>query len=150
MRGFECATEVAAPIDRVFAVFTDFARAPEYVTAIRRLEILDDAAVRAGMRFRETRVLYGRQATEELELTVFEPPTRYVVEARSHGAHFLSEFRFAALDARTTRVTVRFEATPITFLARLFGFLSGLMMKGVREALEGDVADLKRVAEREG
>ena len=57
-----------------------------------------DEAIGAGTRFRETRVLYGREATEEIEVTAFEEPDRYVAETLFHGTRFTSEFRFTERD----------------------------------------------------
>ncbi|MEM9304530.1 MAG: SRPBCC family protein [Pseudomonadota bacterium] len=148
MSGFTCSIDVDAPQERVFEVFTDFERAAEHMDGIERLEVLTETPVGVGTRFRETRIFYGREATEEIEITTFDPPNRYVAEAHSHGAEFRSEFRFEALAAGGTRVEVTFGAMPVSFLARILAFLSRLMLKGVQECTQQDLVDLKAVAER--
>jgi uncharacterized protein YndB with AHSA1/START domain len=94
-------TEFAAPRERVFAAFTDLEHAAENVAAIVRVEVLTDGPVGRGTRFRETRVMFRREATEELEITAFDPPQSYTVEADSCGTHWRTTFQFSQIDAET-------------------------------------------------
>lgn len=137
---------IEAPVDRVFALFADFHHLAQHIDGIVRSEVLTDGPVGVGTRFRETRVMYGKEATEEMEVTRFEPGESYRVEARSHGAHYISDFRFEP-QSDATRVSMTFEVIPESLLARLFSFLSGAMLKSVAKACQQDMQDLKRVAE---
>ena len=56
---------VTRPVEDVFAVFTDLHRAAERIRGIERLEVLTDGPVGKGTRFRETRIMFRREATEE-------------------------------------------------------------------------------------
>ena len=149
MPSVEVQATVAAPPERVFAAATDLANLPETMSGIDSVEVLSDGPFGAGTRWRETRTLYGRQATEEMWVTGFDPPRSYVVEAESHGAHYRTEITFAP-EGDGTRVTFVFGARPVSFVARLFSIFSGMMMKGVKKALAQDLEDLKRVAESAG
>ncbi len=149
MPSVEVQATVAAPPERVFEAATDLASLPETMSGIDSVEALSDGPFGAGTRWRETRTLYGRQATEEMWVTGFDPPRSYVVEAESHGAHYRTEITFAP-EGDGTRVTFVFGARPVSFVARLFSIFSGMMMKGVKKALAQDLEDLKRVAESAG
>ena len=149
MPSVEVTTTIAASPERVFEAATDLASLPETMSGIDSVEVLSDGPFGEGTRWRETRTLYGRQATEEMWVTGFDPPRSYVVEAESHGAHYRTEITFVP-EEDGTRVTFVFGARPLGFFARLFSVFSGLMMKSVRTALEADLEDLKRVAESAG
>ena len=149
MPGVEVTATIAASPERVFEVATDLENLVENTSGIDSLEVLTDGPFGEGTRWRETRTLYGKQATEEMWVTGCDPPRSYVVEAESHGAHYRTEITFVP-EGDATRVTFVFGARPLSFVARLFSVFSGLMLKSVKKALEQDLADLKRVAESSG
>lgn len=139
-------THIAAPPDRVFALFTDLRNAPSRVKAITALEVLTDGPIGKGTRFRETRTMFGRSCTETMEITGFDPPRSYTVAANSCGCLYRTEFAFRP-DAGGTAVEFTFSATAQTFWAKLMAPLFGLMASSLRKAVEKDLADLKAVAE---
>jgi hypothetical protein len=61
--------DVDASPGRAFEVFTDLANNATVVRGIEKMEILTDGPIGVGTRFRETRVMMGKQATEGMELT---------------------------------------------------------------------------------
>jgi len=92
-------------------------------------------------------VMFKKEATEEMEITAFDPPRSYRVEADSCGAHFTTEYRFEG-GQRETRVTMTTTSKPNTLFAKVTGPIFGLMMKGsMTKMMVADHADLKRVAE---
>lgn len=137
---------VQAPPERVFALAADFARAPQYIRGIRRVELLTDGPLRVGTRFRETRVMYGKEASETMEVLALDPPRSYVLGCESHGCRFRSEVRCAP-DGSGTQVEMSFAAQPLNFGAKLLGFLMAPMIKSCAKAMEQDLEDLKNVAE---
>ena len=137
---------IAAEPGRVFRVATDVASIAETMSGVDSVEVLTEGPVGEGTRWRETRTMYGKKATEEMWVTGFDPPRSFVVEAASHGAHYRSEFTFEP-DGEGTRLTLVFEARPVSRLARLLSFLTAAMMNSVRKLLEQDMEDVKRVAE---
>ncbi len=149
MASVEVATTIAASPERVFEVATDLSGLPETMSGIDSVEVLSDGPFGEGTRWRETRTLYGKQATEEMWVTGFDPPRSYVVEAESHGARYRTGITFVP-EGDGTRVTFGFGARPLTFAARLFSVFSGLMLKSVKKTLEQDLEDLKRAAESAG
>jgi hypothetical protein len=148
MFGFTVDRHIAAPPDVVFARATDFGHAPEVITAIVRMEILTSGPVGAGTRFRETRMMFGREATEEMTITAFEPPKGYTLSAESHGSRYLTELSFAP-DGQGTRMTMTFTGTPVTFMARVMSVLMRPMMKSVIKMCAKDLDDIKAAIERD-
>lgn len=147
MFGFSVDRHVAAPPEVVFARAADFRRAPEFVSAIVKMEILTSGPVGAGTRFRETRMMFGREATEEMTVTAFEPPKRYTLSAESHGSRYHTELSFVP-DGQGTRMTMTFQGTPVTLMARVMSVLMRPMMKGVAKACAKDLDDIKTAIER--
>ena len=139
-------TAIAAPPERVFAIATDLPHLARTVSGIESVEILTDGPVGEGTRWRETRIMFGKRASEEMWVTGFDPPRSLTVEAESHGAHYISEFRFEP-EGSGTRVALVFSARPVSFAGRLFSILGAAMFGSVRKALERDLEDVKRAAE---
>lgn len=138
---------VNASPERTFAVFSNVAAAEHYLSAVTRVEVLSDGPTGAGTRWRETRVMMGREATEEMWIETFDPPRAYSVAAESAGTRYLTTFTFAP-DGSGTEVEMAFTGTPVTLLARVLGAIMAPMMMGaMRKALAQDMDDLKAVAE---
>ena len=147
MKPVEVSKQIQAGVDEVFAVFSDLEHCAERIDGIAKLEILSDGPVGLGTRWRETRVMFGKEATEVMEITQWQPPHSYLTEAKSHGSHYLSEFRFEPQDGGTL-VTMTFQARPLTLFARIMGFLMGPVMRGsIVKCFNQDMDDLKRFLE---
>ena len=95
MASITVSTHVAAPVERVFEVFTELDKAAERIPDIVGLEILSEGPFGLGTRWRETRVMFKKEATEEMWVTAFDPPKSYSVEAESHGMRYSTLFSFA-------------------------------------------------------
>lgn len=139
---------VSRPVSDVFERFTDLENAAETVRGIEKLELLTDGPVGAGTRFRETRIFFKREATEEMEITEFHPNESYVVGCESCGSVYRTEFRFRP-EGEGTKVTMSFQARPVSFFAKLMTPLGFLMSGSIRKAVDQDMEDLKASLENE-
>jgi len=146
MAKFLMSEHVNAPPEVVFEVASDFRRAAQHIQGIESLEVLTEGPIGVGTRFRETRVMLGKSSTEEMEITEFDAPRRYVVECDSCGGHFRAEYRFIG-DIAGTHVRLEFDTYPISFVAKLMSPLSKLMMGPMKKCIGADLEDLKSVAE---
>ena len=137
---------LSAPPDRVFAILTDLDGAAENVRAIVRLEKLTPGPTRVGTRWRETRKMFGREASVVMEFKRLDPPRRIEVTAGKPGCAYLSVFELVPDGAGRTRVTMTFSAEATGVMAWLMKPL-GAMLKGtMRKAMEADFDDFERVA----
>ncbi|MCG8653648.1 MAG: SRPBCC family protein, partial [Pirellulales bacterium] len=118
MSGITITEKIAAPADLVFQRSTDIAAWPDFISSITGVKLLTDGPVGVGTKFVETRMMYGREASEQMEVTEFDPPHGYTLEAENHGAHYYSRFRFQT-DGTGTAVTLSFDAQPLTLMAKL-------------------------------
>ncbi|MFI1017559.1 SRPBCC family protein [Streptomyces sp. NPDC020965] len=142
---------IAAPAERVWRALTDVAGAPDVLSGVESVQLLTDQPFGVGTRWRETRRMFGKAATEEMYVTASEPPRRYVVEADSRGAHYISEFTLDSGEPDRTLVRMAFTAAPSGggpgLLAKLFG---GLGARAVAKAIERDLADVAAAVESGG
>ena len=91
--------------------------------------------------------MFGKEATEEMWITDFEPPKGYSVEARSHGMLYETRFDFTPQGAGT-QVSWTFKGTPLTLATKLTSPLFGLLFKGtMKKCMTGDLEALRRVCE---
>jgi uncharacterized membrane protein len=149
MQNVEVRRHVAAPVQRVWDVATDLARSPQVVRAIDAVEVLTPGPFGVGTRWRETRTMMGRSATEEMTVTAVEPQRSYRVEAASRGARYVSTFAFAPSADGGTDLTTTFGGRPTSAVARVLGAVTApLMRRAVVKALRQDLDDIAAAAER--
>lgn len=146
MPSFSLTRRVEAPIDRVFEVFSDIPRADEMVDDIIRIEMLTDGPVGVGTRWRETRLMFKKEATEEMEVTAFDRGRSYTVGCQSCGCEYESTWRFES-EGDATRVDFEMGYRPTTFLARVMSPLGRLMMPMMKKCLDKDFLALKTLSE---
>lgn len=105
MAGFEQTEWIARPPAAVFQFITDTRNAPRVIPSVQRLEAMTDGPTRVGTRYRETRLVNGKEAQAELEVTGFEPPGRYAVRNVTDGIQTVYTYRFQP-ERDGTRVTL--------------------------------------------
>lgn len=151
MKPIRIARPVAAPADRVWTILTDLERTAGAMSAVDRVERLDDGPdFGVGTRWRETRTVFGKEATEELTITALEPGRSYVVEAESRGAHYRSELGVEPTSDGASRLWMTFGAEPDGLIGRIMGATLGRLFEGAtRRMLERDLDDLAGAAERQ-
>lgn len=140
---------IKAPLDRVFDVFSDISKAQDRIEGITNIEILSDTKHGLGTRWRETRVLFGREASEEMEISAFEPNQSYEVVAASRGAEYHTIYTFKEQDGGTL-VEMVFSGKAVSLSAKLMSPLAFLFKGATQKALEADMDALKRICEQGG
>ena len=141
-------TNVSAPIDQVFDVYTELEKAVERIPDITALEVLSEGPFGEGTRWRETRVMFKKEATEEMWVTGFNPPKSYTVEAESHGMRYSTKFLFAP-EGNGTKVSWSFTGTALTRGAKIMAPIFNVLMKGtMTKCMRRDLEALRDVCER--
>lgn len=140
---------VEAPAERVFEIASDFRNAPQRISGIERLEILTDGPVGKGTRFKETRIMFKKEATEEMEVLEWDPPRSYTLGADSCGMRWRSVVRCTPEGPQRTKLEMDSGGTPLTLTARLMTPLGFVFKGAAKKAFEKDLQDLKRAAEGE-
>jgi hypothetical protein len=136
-----------APPDIAFQTTADIPAWPKFVSAIETIELMTPGTVGPGTRFRRTRVMFGRKATEEMKVAEMLPSRRLVLTAYNHDTAYRIQHAFSP-EMAGTRIELKFEGQPVTLVAWLLMPLGLLFMASVKQQLQSDLADLAREAER--
>ena len=93
--------------------------------------------------------MFGKEATEELEVTAVEPGRSYVVESRGRGAHYRSERGVEPDAVGESRLWVRFGAAPEGLLGRVMAATVGRLFQGsTRRMLMQDLNEILAMVEK--
>lgn len=143
----------ARPIE-VLGAITNLDAWPRWMPGLVRVEKLTEGQVDLGTRWRETRRMYGREASEVFQVTEYEPPGRLgLLVDGSQGTTGKGEYRFLYLlepaGEGATRLTLEGDIDMPGMAARLLGFLfKGMMRMGcerdlvaMKEWVEGGTPD---------
>lgn len=133
----------------MWEALTDLQGMQRVLSGVSKVEVLSDGSFGVGTRWRETRRMFGKDATEEMWVTVCEAPERYVVEAESHGTHYTSEWGLRADGPVTTTVRMTFTGTTsgggvMGVLAKVLG---GVGARAVSKAIAKDLEDVAAAVE---
>ena len=146
----EVATSVLihAPRAVVWERITDIEHAARTIRAIEKVEILErPASGLVGLKWKETRTMFGKTATEIMWITDALEPEFYETRAESHGAIYAASLELAE-KAGGTELTMRFSGEAVSTSARLMWILMGWMFKGaMRKACGKDLSDIKAAVE---
>lgn len=140
-----------APPEAVWAVATDIEGTVDVLSGVVAVERLDGGEGFApGLRWRETRELFGKEASEELEVTAVDPGRSYTVEADSRGTHYRSVFTVEPDDEGGSRLSMTFGAEQQRqgWLGRFAAKAGGKAIeRATRKALQQDLDDIATAAE---
>lgn len=148
MRELVATHDSAATPENVWNVLTDLDNAAVNISAIRKVERLDDSdGFQIGTSWRETRTMFGKTATEDMTVTAIDPGRSYTTKAESHGAKYTSTHSVEPVEGGS-RITMAFGAEPTGLIARLFAATIGrLFDNATRKAIVKDLEDIASVAE---
>ena len=143
-----CHIQINAPKEKVWEIITNIEKAAEHISGIKSVEVLEkpDAGV-IGLKWKEVRVMFGKEAEETMWITEAEENAYYQTRAESHGAIYISKMAVEEQNGVST-LTMSFDGQSQTIGAKIMSALMGWMFKkGTIKAIEQDLADIKAKAE---
>ena len=140
----EVQVDINGTKEDVWNVITDIENAVDTIKGIEKIEVLEKPADSfVGLKWRETRTMFGRTATEVMWITDAVENKSYKTRAESHGAVYVTTFDLSE-KGENVRLTMNFEGEPQSFFAKIMAALtSGMMKKSTEEALMQDLMDIK-------
>lgn len=135
--------------EAIWRVITDIENASATISGIEKIEILEQPeSGLAGLKWRETRTLFGKTATEDMWITESAENEFYETRAESHGSVYISNIRISA-QPNGNALTMTLDAKPQSVMAKLLSIPMGLLFKGAtKKALLQDLIDIKAAVER--
>ena len=134
----------------IWAAITNIENAPDIISGIQKIEVLEKpASGLVGLKWRETRMLFGKPATAEKWITEASENDFYKTRAESDGFVFLSTMSIAESPGGM-RLTSSHVSEPQSIAARVMSIPMGLLFKGVaKKALLQDLKDIRSAVEHE-
>ncbi len=132
-----------------WAAITNIENAAEIISGIENIEVVEKPANGlVGLRWRETRMLFGKPATVEKWITDAAENTFYKTRAEDNGFVFLSTMSISESSGGMT-LTSAHETKPQGIVARLQSLPMFLFKGVVKKALVQDLNDYKTTVEQE-
>jgi uncharacterized membrane protein len=135
--------------EAIWAAITDIENAAETMSGIEKIEVVEKpASGLVGLKWRETRMLFGKPATAEKWITDAAENEFYTTRAESDGFIFLSTMHLSENSGGIT-LSSSHDSRPQSLVARVMSIPMGLLFKGVaRKAILQDLNDIKTAVER--
>lgn len=149
----ELVQHVNAPVDAVWRVLTDIPGSARTLSSVTRVEILTPGEYAEGFRWRETRKMMGKEATEEMCVSDLDKPESTTVKAHSNGADYTTRFTLAPVNGGGTRLTMFFGAElahPGVFAKVLMALFGKLGLNMTRKQMAKDLEEIAAKAEGQG
>ncbi|NVK11062.1 MAG: SRPBCC family protein [Gammaproteobacteria bacterium] len=140
---------IGASAEAVWSAITDFEHCDRRISGITRVEVLHrpSSGELVGLVWRETRLMYGKEATEEMRIVESVEGEYYVAEASNHGALYRSKFSVKPT-THGCDLSMSFEAEAQTWFAKIMNVIfSRMMRKSLLTMIEKDLADIAKSVE---
>ena len=135
MKGFEFTEQIARSPRDVFEVLSDPTRAGEFLDNIKASAKLTDGPISVGTKFRETRVVNGKEASADLLVSAFEPYTHFGISTEAEGIKVEYHYRLSPEgDGTRLEWTCELEASGLRKM--MLPMVAGIMKKEDGEHLQ--------------
>ena len=141
---FQVTEILPAPPERVFQAMTDIDDFGTWMPGFVRVERVGDVAEGVGTRWRETRKMFGKEATEEFEVTHHHPPSHLAIRVDgSKGTTGRGMFDFDyKLAQRVGGTEVRMTGRIDGLLPPVLNWMGRLMTAPIKRACARDLRAL--------
>lgn len=126
----------------------DLDAAKNWMQGLVRIERLDEGPMQAGSQWKETRKMFGKEASEHFEVVELKEPEKIVLRCDgTKGTTGKGEFVFtyivATVDDQTV-ITLNGEIKGLTGITKLFGkMMAGTFKKACAKDLDGLISYLE-------
>lgn len=142
MAGFEMSEWISRSPKEVFDFITSSDNASKVVPSVKSMVKLTEGPVRLGTRYRETRLMSGKEQYAELEVVDYEPNQKYAMKNVTAGIETVYRYTFHP-EADGTRVNLVCEVKAgglkklmLPMVASILKKEDGDHLQKVKEALE--------------
>lgn len=146
----ETSIDIQASVEQVWPTITDIAHCQQVISAIIDIKVLNTPEQGLiGLKWQETRLMFGKKATETMWITEAEKPLYYCTRAESHGSVYLTKMSLDSQGTKT-RLIMNFSAYGQTLWVRLISrIMAPLLKKSLLKSLHQDLVDIKTFIEQQ-
>ncbi len=128
-------------------MITDIEHSEQTISAIDKIEVLEKPESLNGFKWKETRTMFGKEATEIMWITESEKNHYYKTRAESHGMVYVSSLSIEDEDDHEVLI-MGFEGEPQSFGGKVMNMIFGkMMMSSMEKAILKDLEDIRNVVE---
>lgn len=134
--------------EQIWQAITDIENSVNTIKAIEEIEILEKPASGfVGLKWRETRTMFGQSATEVMWITDAKENEYYQTRAENHGAIYISKLKIEEQGDENS-LSMGFEGEPQSMFAKIMAFVTGFIFKNAtQKALKEDLENIKAFVE---
>jgi carbon monoxide dehydrogenase subunit G len=139
---------IQAPRNKVWQIISDIESSAGFITGIEKVEILEKPENSlVGLKWEETRILFGKTATEVMWITDVDEGFSYKTRADGPGVVYISSLNLVE-EGNQTRLTMGFESEILSLGTKILSAIMGLFFnKATKDAIKQDLVDIKSAAE---
>lgn len=141
-------TKINAKVQDVWQAITNFEQSSQMISGIKSIEILNKPEHSLiGFKWKETREMFGKEASEVMEIIDCEKESFYKTRAVNHGMVYISGL-FIKQDGENVELTMNFDGQATTFLSKALAPIMNLFMrKSMISIVKKDLEDIKNYVE---
>jgi carbon monoxide dehydrogenase subunit G len=134
---------VEKPINDVFAFISNLNNMPKWNTTVMGVEQITPGEVGVGTKFKGAGEMMGRRTEGEIQVTVYEPDTKFGVQMNAEPMQVNMTVSFKTVDTGTN-INLNAQGNPSGF----FKLAEPLMAGRVKAMMEENLARLKSQLEK--
>lgn len=132
----------------VWDATTDIARFAELLSGVEKIEVIEKPATGlVGLKWKETRILFGKPATVEKWITEVKENEFYTTRAEQDGLVFITTNRISGSDGHVVLTGIH-ETQPQGFAAKLKSLPMAFFNGVIRKAILQDLKNVKKAVEK--
>lgn len=144
----EAQVSINSTLSDVWAVVTDIENSADFLSGVERIEIVQRPATGlVGLRWRETRIYFGKPATVEKQITEVVENEYYKSRAEDSGFVFITKMSLADIGGGIV-LTSSHDTQPQGIISKLKSTPMFLFKGVIRKALMRDLDEIKARAEK--
>lgn len=141
--------EIASSKEKVWLAISDIENCANFISSIINLEVLnkpEDNLI--GLKWKETRLMFGKEASETMWITDAVENEYYCTRAENHGAVYTTKISLSEIE-NNTLLTMSFSAQAQTSFVKIISAIMSIFIKGsMQKALKKDLEDIKNHVEQ--
>jgi len=141
--------EINSPKNRVWHAITDFENCIHMISGIIDLKIIHKPEKGLiGLKWTETRKMFGKESTETMWITDYIEEEYYCTRAENCGAIYITKISLAEVEDKTL-LTMSFSGTSDSiFIKIISSFMNLFFKKSMIKMLEKDLNEIKAFVEK--